>query len=303
MIDLADPQKNSDLLENTLRRASTSNPFWICGPCVIESREILGRIADRLASLAVKNNVPVIFKASLDKANRTDARSYRGPSLEDGLNALLWVKQTFGLPVLTDVHETSQVNSIAEVADVLQIPAFLCRQTDLIHAACATGRTVNVKKGQFMAPSALPALVGKLEQFGAHRYWITERGTCFGYHHLIVDYAALPEMLTATQGRCILDITHSTQLMSADDNGRRSGGRRMAIPFLARAGAVNGFAGFFAETHPHPAQALSDSSTSIDLQEIPDLFHNVRVLAETAQSLVASKPELVDPLAPFSAPV
>ncbi|MBI1861661.1 MAG: 3-deoxy-8-phosphooctulonate synthase [Deltaproteobacteria bacterium] len=268
----------SDLREQ-LKNTGKARPFWIAGPCVIESRTVLAEVAHRVAELSQRHGVPFIFKASFDKANRTAFTSARGPGLEDGLKDLAWVKAEFDLPILTDVHETSQVDRVAEVVDVLQIPAFLCRQTDLIEAASRTGRWVNVKKGQFLSPSGVGALVKKLENFGANGFWITERGVSFGYQRLVVDFSVFPEM-ERLKAPLVMDITHSVQLMSGD--GSASGGIREAIPYLARAAAAVGVLGFFAETHPDPAKSLSDAANAWPLAELPSLVASVQKIAESA---------------------
>ncbi len=254
-------------------------PFWICGPCVVESEELVKRVADHLVGISDRLGVQFVFKASFDKANRTSHGSFRGKGIDEGLKALLSVKRDFGLPVLTDIHDLSQVQAVAEVADILQIPAFLCRQTDLIEAACRTGRLVNVKKGQFLAPSNVSNLVQKLDHFNAAGYWITERGVTFGYQRLVVDFAAFPEM-EAAGADLILDITHSVQLPGGD--GGSSGGIREAIPYLARAGAAVGVKGFFAETHPDPSKALSDGPNAWPLQKLESLIRSVCQIAESA---------------------
>lgn len=191
----------------------------------------------------------------------------------------MWVKREFGLPILTDIHDPSQAAPVAEVADILQIPAFLCRQTDLIAAAAATGRLINLKKGQFIAPSNVRELVQKLQHFGATGYWITERGVSFGYQRLVVDFAGFPEM-ERYGAPMILDITHSVQLPGAADG--KTGGIREAIPYLARAGAAVGVRGFFAETHPTPEKALSDAANAWPLDQLESLMLKVRDVARVS---------------------
>lgn len=254
-----------------------SNPFWFVGPCVIEDRDTLARIAENVKKISEKHSIPVVFKASFDKANRTSFESFRGPGLEEGLAGLAWVKKNFELPIVTDVHESSQVGMVSEVADILQIPAFLCRQTDLIEAACKTGRPVNLKKGQFVAPSNVGQLVEKLKHFGAKKYWITERGVCFGYQRLVVDFAAFPEM-RRKGADLILDVTHSVQLPGGE--GNVTGGIREAIPFLTRAGAAVGVSGFFAETHPDPSKAKSDGPNAWPLDQLESLMVQAKTIAE-----------------------
>ncbi len=253
------------------------NPFWITGPCVIENRETLAKIAETVKKISEKHSISIVFKASFDKANRTSFESFRGPGVYEGLKELAWVRDTFELPIVTDVHETSQVKAVAEVVDILQIPAFLCRQTDLIEACCKTGKLVNLKKGQFVAPSNVGQLVSKLKNFGAKHHWITERGVTFGYQRLVVDFAGFPEMISKG-ANLILDVTHSVQLPGGE--GNRTGGIREAIPFLTRAGAAVGVAGFFAETHPDPSQAKSDGPNAWPLADLENLIVKAKQIAE-----------------------
>ncbi len=270
---------NAQSLKTKLEAGGKARPFWILGPCVIEKREVLATVADRLAGIRDRLGVEIVFKASFDKANRTSVSSFRGHGLEAGLAELRWVKETFGFPILTDIHETIQVPAVAEVADILQIPAFLCRQTDLVEAAARSGRLVNVKKGQFLAPSNVRQLVDKLTHFGAPGFWITERGVTFGYQRLVVDFAAWPEM-EAAGAPLILDVTHSVQLPGAA--GEATGGIREAIPYLARAGAAAGVRGFFAETHPDPSRALSDGPNAWPLDKLENLITDVLRVAGAA---------------------
>ena len=271
-------EKSALALKGQLEAGKRGNPFWICGPCVIESRDVLATIAEKVKTISERLSIPVVFKASFDKANRTSVGSFRGDGLEHGLGELLWVKQQFGLPILTDIHECSQAAAVAEVADIIQIPAFLSRQTDLIAAACATGRLVNVKKGQFMAPSNVVQVLTKLEHYKASGYWITERGVSFGYQRLVVDFAAFPEM-EAQKAPLILDITHAVQIPGGTGV---SGGIREAIPYLARAGAAAGVCGFFAETHPDPSKALSDAANAWPLDKLEALMKSAQAIAQVA---------------------
>ncbi len=241
----------------------------IAGPCVIESRRSCLEIAARLADWADRTGVPLIFKASYDKANRTSIRSYRGPGLEAGLEILAEVKRRHGLPVLTDIHEPAQAAAAAEVADVLQIPAFLCRQTDLVVAAARTGRAVNVKKGQFLAPWDLRPTIEKIESAGGRRILLTERGTTFGYNNLVVDMRGLVWM-KETGWPVIFDATHSVQRPGGA--GDRSGGDGALAPALARAAVAAGCDGVFVETHPDPRRALSDGPNSLPLRDLPALW-------------------------------
>jgi 2-dehydro-3-deoxyphosphooctonate aldolase (KDO 8-P synthase) len=236
----------------------------IAGPCVVESEELVLSSARTLAALAARLGVSLIFKSSFDKANRSSIQSYRGPGLEAGLRALRRVREETGLPVLTDVHETSQCGPAAEVCDVLQIPAFLCRQTDLIVAAAKTGRAVNIKKGQFMAPDDMRRVVEKARSTGNPKVTVTERGCSFGYHDLVVDMRGFARM--HEDGIAVIfDITHSLQLPGAGGAGsEESGGvRRYAEP-LARAAVAAGADGVFLEVHPDPEHARSDAAVQLD---------------------------------------
>jgi 2-dehydro-3-deoxyphosphooctonate aldolase (KDO 8-P synthase) len=242
--------------------------FWILGPCVIESHDLTMQIAETLAGLADRLQLPLVFKASFDKANRTSGKSFRGPGLRDGLRTLAAVKERFGLPVITDVHEVHQVGPAAEVCDLLQIPAFLARQTDLILAAGRTGVAVNVKKGQFMAPWDMKHVVAKMEEVGNRRLLLTERGSSFGYNTLVSDMRAIPWMQDL--GRpVIFDATHSVQ--KPGGAGDRSGGERRMVPYLARAAVAAGCDGLFLETHPRPDEALSDGPNMVALEHLPAL--------------------------------
>jgi 2-dehydro-3-deoxyphosphooctonate aldolase (KDO 8-P synthase) len=246
------------------------NPLlWILGPCVIESHDLTLRIADTLAALASRLNLPVVFKASFDKANRTSGKSFRGPGLREGLKTLAAVKQRTGLPVTTDIHEIQQVAPVAEVCELLQVPAFLARQTDLVQAAGRSGAAVNVKKGQFMAPWDMRHVVAKMEEVGNRRLLLTERGTTFGYGQLINDMRAIPWMQDL--GRpVIFDATHSVQMPGGA--GDRSSGDRRMVPYLARAAVAAGCDGLFLETHPRPDEALSDGPNMIALDDLPALI-------------------------------
>lgn len=266
-------------LHERLMAGGTAKPFWLCGPCVIEDRDVLATVAGELKRLSEKFRVPVVFKASFDKANRSSHDSFRGVGFEEGLRTLEWVRQEFELPLVTDVHESTQVSAVAEVVDVLQIPAFLCRQTDLLSACAASGRLVNVKKGQFLAPSQVGSLVEKMRHFDSAGFWITERGVTFGYGRLVVDFTAWPELESAG-APLILDITHAVQLPGGE--GKVTGGIREAIPYLARAGAAAGVRGFFAETHPDPSKALSDGPNAWPLAKLESLWQSVYAVAGAA---------------------
>jgi 2-dehydro-3-deoxyphosphooctonate aldolase (KDO 8-P synthase) len=247
----------------------TGRPLtWIAGPCVIESHELTLSIAEELAALADRLRLPLIFKASFDKANRSSGRSFRGPGLEAGLRTLEEVKRKTGLPVTTDIHECHQAEPAAQVCDLLQIPAFLARQTDLLLAAGRTGRAVNVKKGQFMAPWDMRNVVSKLAEVDNPNLLLTERGSTFGYGQLVNDMRAIPWM---QELGCpvIFDATHSVQKPAG--KGDRSDGERRMIPYLARAAVACGCDGVFLETHPRPDEALSDGPNMVPLAELPPL--------------------------------
>ncbi len=254
--------------------------LWIAGPCVIESRDFTLRVADELRRLAEELRLPLVFKASYDKANRSSGKSFRGVGLDEGLKTLAAVKAATGLPVTTDVHEPAHAAPAAEVCDVLQIPAFLARQTDLLEAAGRTGRVVNVKKGQFMAPWDMKNVVAKLAEVGNRRVLLTERGTTFGYGLLVNDMRAVPWM-QETGAPVIFDATHSVQTPGA--LGDRTGGDRRMIPTLARAAVAAGCNGVFVETHPDPDRAPSDGPNMIPLAELPTLIRScLRVRAALA---------------------
>jgi 2-dehydro-3-deoxyphosphooctonate aldolase (KDO 8-P synthase) len=243
--------------------------LWILGPCVIESHDLTLRVADTLRDLAERLRLPLVFKASFDKANRTSGKSFRGPGLHEGLKTLDAVKRRTGLPLTTDVHEAGQVAAVAEVCDLIQVPAFLARQTDLVQAAGRTGRAVNVKKGQFMAPWDMRHVVTKMGEVGNRRLLLTERGASFGYNTLVSDMRSIPWMQDLG---CpvIFDATHSVQMPGGQ--GDRSGGDRRMVPHLARAAVACGCDGLFLETHPRPDEALSDGPNMVPLDQLPDLI-------------------------------
>lgn len=247
----------------------------IAGPCVIESEQHSLMLAERLCEIAERQSVPFIYKASFDKANRSCVGSYRGPGITEGLRILALVKSKFGVPVLTDVHEVWQVEPVAQVADVLQIPAFLCRQTDLLLAAGRSGRTVNVKKGQFLSPWEMSRVVEKVESTGNRNIIITERGTCFGYQNLVVDMRSFP-VLHRTGYPVVFDVTHSLQLPGAGE--KASGGMPEFIEPLARAGVAAGVDGLFIEVHDNPPMALSDAATSLPLERLNDLLSELKAI-------------------------
>ncbi len=246
----------------------------VAGPCSIESEETTLAVARFLAGEAERRDLPIVFKASFDKANRSSIRSYRGPGIEEGLRILSAVRDETGLPLLTDVHEPSQCAPVAEICDVLQIPAFLCRQTDLLTAAAATGRAVNIKKGQFVAPADMLHAVEKVRAAGNERVSVTERGTSFGYNNLVVDmrsFAMLHEQGIPT----VYDVTHSLQLPGG---GEQTGGLRQYAEPLARAAIAAGADGLYLEVHPDPDQALSDSTTQVDPDRASRLLDEVTAL-------------------------
>ncbi|MGE4551749.1 MAG: 3-deoxy-8-phosphooctulonate synthase [Desulfovibrionaceae bacterium] len=261
-----------DTLE--LYEASRTGFFLIAGPCVLENLKLALEVGRRLARLRDDLGIPVVFKSSFDKANRTSIESYRGPGLAEGLAWLAEVKRATGLPITTDIHLPEQANAVAEVADVLQVPAFLCRQTDLLVAAARTGRIVNVKKGQFLAPWDMQNVVGKLRAAGCERIWLTERGTSFGYNTLVVDMRAIPE-LAAFGAPVVMDATHSVQ--KPGGLGTCTGGDRAYVPTLAKAAVAAGAGGVFMEVHPDPDRALCDGPNSLPLDELEPL---VRCLLE-----------------------
>jgi 2-dehydro-3-deoxyphosphooctonate aldolase (KDO 8-P synthase) len=253
----------------------------ILGPCVIESRDLILRVADTLAQLAQRRALPIVFKSSFDKANRSSGKSFRGPGLEEGLRILAEVRSSTGLPILTDVHETAQCAAVAEVCDILQIPAFLARQTDLLLAAGQTGKTVNVKKGQFMAPWDMKNVISKLTEVGNTRVLLTERGSSFGYNTLVTDMRSIPWM-QALDRPVIFDATHSVQ--KPGGAGDRSGGDREMVPVLARAAVAAGCDGVFMETHPNPDLALSDGPNMIALDQLPALLDTLLRLREAIET-------------------
>ena len=242
-----------------------SLPILIAGPCVIENKEITFKCAEVLRQISEELNINVIFKSSFDKANRSSSSSYRGPGLEDGLGILSEVKQKTGLPVLSDVHSISDVVQSAKILDVLQIPAFLCRQTDLIKSASECGKIINVKKGQFLSPSDMKNVISKFQSYGCHDILITERGTTFGYNDLVTDMRSIVKM---REIGCpiIFDASHSVQ--NPGSLGNKSGGDRDMIFPLARAASAVGVSGFFIECHPSPESALSDGPSMLNLEDL-----------------------------------
>lgn len=247
-------------------------PIFIAGPCVIESQDLLDAVAEELCRLNQKLGIDIIFKASFDKANRTSIRSFRGPGLEKGLQMLADVKSRFGLRILTDIHESHQAEAAGQVCDVLQIPAFLCRQTDLLVAAARTGKIVNIKKAQFLSGADMRYPVEKAKDAGAKEVWLTERGNCFGYNNLVVDFRNIPDMLEIVP-RVIMDCTHSVQRPGAG-NGTTAGDRRF-VPSMALAAKAFGATGYFFEVHPNPDKGLSDGPNMLQLDQLEPLISKI----------------------------
>ncbi len=261
--------------------------FLIAGPCVIESRDHAHHMAASLRDLAEARGIPFIYKSSFDKANRTSGGSHRGPGMAQGLDILAEVRSRYGVPVLTDVHESTQCAAVAEAVDVLQIPAFLCRQTDLLQAAAATGRTVNIKKGQFLAPWDLRHGVEKLQSVAGHGpVWVTERGTTLGYGNLVVDFQSFPH-LRQTGCPVVFDATHSVQ--KPGSLGHSTGGAREMIPTLARA-AATAVDGFFFEVHECPEQAHSDGANAMRLDQFGGLLDQLQALWRTGRAAALRDP-------------
>jgi len=253
-------------------RVGEKNPFClIAGPCVIESEKITLSIAERLKKICERLSIPLVFKASYDKANRTSMRSFRGPGLKEGLKVLARVKAETGLSLLSDIHQPSEAEPAAEVLDIIQIPAFLCRQTDLLLAAGRTSRVINIKKGQFVAPEDTAHFVAKINSIGNSRVLLTERGTFFGYHNLVVDFCGFQVM--SAFAPVIFDATHSVQQPAL---GEISGGRREFIPLLMRSALAAGCAGLFLEVHPKPEEALSDGPNMVGLDDLSPLLEQAK---------------------------
>ena len=262
--------------------------FLIAGPCVIESDQLQMDTAGHLKEVTSRLGIPFIFKSSFDKANRSSGTSFRGPGLEDGLAVLSRIKRELGLPILTDVHDTSQVPLVSAVADILQTPAFLCRQTDFINAVAQSGRPVNIKKGQFLSPHEMKNVIDKARAAAAEknltqdRFMACERGASFGYNNLVADMRSLA-ILRETKAPVVFDATHSVQLPGG--LGSSSGGQREMVPVLARAAVAVGVAGLFMETHPDPANALSDGPNAVPLKHIEALLETLLELDRVAKRL------------------
>jgi len=265
------------MTEDVFARIKRGEFFLIAGPCVIESESLCLKVAGAVAALAERYNLPYIFKSSYMKANRTSVDSPTGPGLHEGLRILQKVKSETGQPVLTDVHETSEVAAVAEVVDILQIPAFLCRQTALIRTAARTGRWINIKKGQFMAPEDMAKAAAKAD---SDKVMLTERGTTFGYHNLVVDFRSL--LIMKETGRpVVFDATHSLQLPSG--GGSVSSGRPEFVIPMARAAAAIGIDGLFVETHPRPSEALSDTGAMLPLDQMESLLEAVTSIRQAVR--------------------
>ncbi len=255
--------------------------FLIAGPCVVESEQLQMDTAGHLQEITAALGIPFIFKSSYDKANRSSGTSFRGPGMDQGLEILAKVKQTLGLPILTDVHTEADIARVASVVDVLQTPAFLCRQTDFIHAVAQSGKPVNIKKGQFLAPHDMVNVIDKARAgaraagLSEDRFMACERGASFGYNNLVSDMRSLA-IMRQTQAPVVFDATHSVQLPGG--NGTSSGGQREMVPVLARAAVAVGVAGLFMETHPNPAQALSDGPNAVPLKHMRALLESLLAL-------------------------
>jgi 2-dehydro-3-deoxyphosphooctonate aldolase (KDO 8-P synthase) len=255
-------------MNDTMNRIARGEFFLIAGPCAAESEPLCLEVAGRVRDIALRHDLPYIFKSSYRKANRTSAGSYAGPGLDEGLRILTKVKTEFGLPILTDIHETTDIAPVAEIADVLQIPAFLCRQTALVEQAAATGKWINIKKGQMVAPDDMAKIAAKAD---SDKIMLTERGSSFGYHNLVVDFRGL--MIMRQSGhKIVFDATHSLQLPSS---GAVSTGTPEFVLPMAKAAMAVGIDGLFVETHPNPADALCDAGVMLPLDEMEDLIRSV----------------------------
>lgn len=267
---------------NYLKSSATNNFFLLAGPCVIEGEQMALEIAEKVVKVTSELNIPYVFKGSYRKANRSRIDSFTGIGDENALKILRKVKETFNIPVVTDIHTNEEAEMAAEYVDILQIPAFLCRQTELLVAAAKTGKMVNIKKGQFLSPEAMSFAVQKVIDAGNSQVAITERGTTFGYQDLIVDYRGIPEM---QKNNCsvILDVTHSLQ--QPNQSAGVTGGRPDLIETVARAGIAVGVDGIFIETHQNPAVAKSDGANMLQLDKLPDLLRNLTAIRQTINAL------------------
>lgn len=253
----------------------------LAGPCAIESQDILDKTAEKLKEITSKLDINFVFKSSFDKANRSSITSFRGPGMEKGLEMLFKVKKEFDLPIVTDIHTPEQAATVAQVADILQIPAFLCRQTDLLVAAAKTNKIVNIKKGQFLAPEQMEPLIKKVEDSGNNNILLTDRGTSFGYNNLVVDFRGIPIMQSFGYP-VVFDATHSVQLPGA--NGVCSGGDRRFVPTLAKAAMAAGANVLFFEVHPEPEKALCDGANMIALSDAEKLFKKCKEIFEVVKN-------------------
>ena len=251
---------------------SYTQPKIIAGPCAIESTELLDTVARKLVEINSKFGIDIIFKASFDKANRTSIKSFRGPGMDKGLQMLADIKEKYGLRLLTDIHESWQAEPAGQVVDVIQIPAFLCRQTDLLVAAAKTGRVVNIKKAQFLSGMDMRYPVEKARESGAHEVWLTERGNIYGYNNLVVDFRNIPDMLQLTDN-VIMDCTHSVQRPGGADG--KTGGDRRYVPMMALAAKAFGANGWFFEVHPNPDKGLSDAANMLELEKLEGLVEQL----------------------------
>jgi 2-dehydro-3-deoxyphosphooctonate aldolase (KDO 8-P synthase) len=275
------PTVTREIAVGSLKLGGANGLFLIAGPCVIESEAHARSMAERIAAVCADLKLPYIFKSSYDKANRTSINSYRGPGVAEGLKILRRIKDDLRLPILTDVHEPAQVAAAAEVADVLQIPAFLCRQTDLLVAAAKSGRVVNIKKGQFLSPAEMKTAVEKVASTGNQKILLTERGTSFGYNNLVVDMRSFP-IMRGFGYPVVFDATHSLQLPGGE--GKQSGGQPEFIEPLSRAAVAAGVDGLFLEVHDNPPAALSDASNQLPLAQLKPLLEKLLALVHAART-------------------
>lgn len=266
-------------------QVANDKPFTLFGGMnVLESRDMAMRVAEHYVNVTDKLGIPYVFKASFDKANRSSIHSYRGPGMEEGLKIFAEIKKTFGIPLITDVHEPYQAAPVAEVVDVIQLPAFLARQTDLVAAMAATGAVINVKKPQFMSPPQMKNVVEKFAEGGNENIILCERGACFGYDNLVVDMLGFRTMIDATGGApLIFDVTHSLQMR--DPGGAASGGRRSQVTELARAGLAIGIAGLFLESHPNPDKALCDGPSALPLEKLEPFLAQMKAVDDLVKGL------------------
>ncbi len=283
---MLDMPNNHSFKIGSLEVGASASLFLIAGPCVIESEDHALKMANAISAVARNLNLPYIFKASYDKANRTSLQSFRGPGLEEGLRILKKVRETVGVPVLTDVHEAVDVPRVADAVDVVQIPAFLCRQTDLLVEAARHARSINIKKGQFVSPWDMRHAAEKVRESGNNNIFLTERGSSFGYNNLVVDMRSLAIMREFAP--VVFDATHSVQLPSAGANGKAvSGGQPEFIPLLSRAAVAAGVDGVFMEVHDNPAQAKSDGANALNLKDLPGVLSELLAVRAALQPVAS----------------